>query len=300
RDRLYVGGFSKGGWIASTLAEAYLPDLAGVILLGAGKTPFTVKTPMSRRGGRALYIGVGQLEINFPYGMRAIKHFSGLGFKVTFDGYPGLGHSIPIRKDGHDVFQQRSVHFLQWWDVERYRDSPLPLKQPVEDWFQSVRDVAENAGLPAQNRFLAIYRARRAPFHAYLTAEQRKTIEALVADFAKNLQCRGEIDSQRQFFEVVNRELGGGDFERLHRLAMDYHRVWMENPNTYHGALGGLSSARLGGQVRDIGNWRFSTINQKDEALARLQKNPIPKVARENLLSQIRDIEESIRIAHWR
>ncbi len=295
-ERLFIGGFSKGGWIAGTLAEAYLPEVAGAYLLGAGKTPFAVKSPLPGRKRRSLYIGVGQLELNFPYGVRAIKYFTGLGFEVTFDGYPGLGHSIPMREGGNDIFQQRSPAFLQWWQVQQHRNAPAPLKQPVTAWFGANLALAENGGISPRERFLALHRARRVPFYRYLNAEQRKSLQQRINALAKHPDCEAEIAAQKRFFDVVNREAGGGDFARLHQLALDYHQVYHRHSSTYHGALAALASGRISRQLGDLGNWRFANAAQRQAVENIVAQNPIPKVASDELLNALRATEAAVRV----
>ena len=293
-NRVYVGGFSKGGWVSSRLAESYMPDLSGAYVLGAGQAPYTVDRPIQLRKKRSLYIGVGQLEINYPWGVMAIDHFDSLGFQVTFEAYPGLGHSMPTQQSGADPFRRVSTHFLQWWDVERHRDQPAPLREPVQNWFGAIGRLAADTEVSTNARYLAVYRSRRAPFYHYLNQEQRQALAGWLKELSAVPSVQKEITAQSRFFQLIERENSNRTFSTLLSVATEYHEAYARNAETYHGALAGLCSERLRKQLSDTGRWRFSDPEQKRRTDELLASNPIPVAPEKELVEQIRAVEKAI------
>jgi len=87
--KLYVGGFSKGGFYSCELMRL-LPELAGAIVLGAGTNGGDHKWPDLT--GKHIYVGVGEKD---GYKNDATESFfTGLGATVTHEQWPGLGHTI--------------------------------------------------------------------------------------------------------------------------------------------------------------------------------------------------------------
>ncbi|MEM7014507.1 MAG: hypothetical protein AAF585_23855, partial [Verrucomicrobiota bacterium] len=193
-ERLYIGGMSKGGWISATLAESYLPDIAGAYLLGAGMTPFRMGSPLRPNGKRALYIGVGNLDINYPYGVQGIEYFGNLGFEVTFDGYPGLGHTVPTGGRGGDILHALSPKFVQWWKVEQHRDDIAPLRDPVAEWFESVIAISIDESIPVSERFLAVQWAPRFPYYRFLNQQQRENIVSARQQLLREPSVAAEVE----------------------------------------------------------------------------------------------------------
>lgn len=294
--RLYIGGFSKGGWVSSKLAEGYLPDLAGVYILGAGQFPNS-RANKRAANSPSLYIGVGQLEINYPWGVKAIDHFEGLGYEVTFDGYPGLGHRIPMSADASDVFMEQSLSFRQWWEVQRHRTDIAPLRDPVQQWYGALIARVTSGEVEPRDGYLALHRARRYPYYRFLNATQKEELGGLLNKLETHPAAKAEISAQNRFHHLIQGELGTRTFETVHDAALDYYRGYEAHPDTYHGALAGLAAERLRRQLADSKGWRVdnpSTQARMDKLLA---DEPIPEVPQQPLLDLLRATEEAIRLS---
>ncbi len=290
-ERIYLGGFSKGGWFAATMGESYLKDeLAGIYVLGAGTFPHRVRPPQPSQRPRMCYIGVGQLEINFPYGVRAIRHFSGLGFDVTFEGYPGLEHEVPMgRNAGADPFQRLAPGFLQWWQTVLHRDHAEALREPVQVWYEGVGERVLNERLPARDRYLVVHEGRRAPFYGLLSKAQRVEWERWMTALAQAPEVRREREAQSACYAVVEREVRAEEFGALLEIVRAYDEVRRTHPGTYHGALAGLSAERVAKQLRDLDRWRFDSAEQRARVEAELADRPLPEVPVKELLALMRE-----------
>jgi len=94
--RVFLAGISKGGWVVSALAEMDLPSVGGVIILLAGRR-FGPMRAGAEGGLRAkpVYIGTGATDPNNMPARRAREFYQRSGAVVTFEEYPGQGHSVP-------------------------------------------------------------------------------------------------------------------------------------------------------------------------------------------------------------
>ncbi|MBM4037289.1 MAG: hypothetical protein FJ290_02145 [Planctomycetes bacterium] len=95
KEQLLVGGFSMGGWMASSMGETAPKLWAGVAILGAGrqKLDLPMSDPAAVRG-KPIYIGAGDKDPNFPHAKKAVDFYTKAGAKVTFEEYTGLAHQM--------------------------------------------------------------------------------------------------------------------------------------------------------------------------------------------------------------
>lgn len=91
--RIYVGGFSKGGWHSAMLLD-YDRELAGGLILGGG---IFKKRASPVKFGKAvpIYIGCGRYDGNYPPSIGALVCFRKLGADVTLEAWPETGHAHP-------------------------------------------------------------------------------------------------------------------------------------------------------------------------------------------------------------
>jgi len=295
--RVYVGGFSMGGWVASRLTEAYLPDIAGAFILGAGQNPGDPFPPKRGPDKRNVYIGVGQLESNYPWGVMAIDLFRSLNCEVSFEMYPGLGHSVPTGPvTGTDVFNRMTTSFQQWWAIERHRDDPAPLREPVLRWFEAEKALAAKEDVAANLRFLALTRAKQRPFYRYLAAAQRKELDAAMAGL-KQAAVVAESAAMGRYQQLILRENLDRTYSKLLEAAHAYHQAYTQAPETYYGTLAELSAGRLREQLSNPGRWAADPKTQ-----ARIQEQyearPLAPVPVDELIAIIRSAEESIWVGY--
>ena len=97
REEFLVGGFSMGGWMTSSMGEGSPSMWAGIAILGAGRQmqDRPMRNPASLRN-KPIYIGAGTQDNNFAAARRANDIYRAAGAKVTFEEYPGLGHTMKM------------------------------------------------------------------------------------------------------------------------------------------------------------------------------------------------------------
>ncbi len=94
--RIFIGGVSKGGWTATMLGEYEHPQLAGLIVLLAGRQR-SGGLPKGIAGikGKPIYIGDGETDLNVIKALQAADFYRRFGAVVTTEIYPGIGHEMP-------------------------------------------------------------------------------------------------------------------------------------------------------------------------------------------------------------
>ena len=121
-ERIYVGGFSKGGWHAAMLLDRDR-SLAGGMILGAGV--FEKRTDSQEVSGElAVFIGCGRYDGNYPQALGALVYFRKLGADVTLSTWADTGHAYP--KDEAEMLRQ-------WLRVEA---APDGLENEAREWME--------------------------------------------------------------------------------------------------------------------------------------------------------------------
>jgi len=90
--RVFVSGFSKGGFYASALLNERPDLLAGAVILGAGAR--TEAADPKALAGKHVFIGCGDAD---PFGedaVSAVRYYCDLGCKVTYERWRDTGHKV--------------------------------------------------------------------------------------------------------------------------------------------------------------------------------------------------------------
>jgi predicted esterase len=100
KDLVFMGGFSQGGYSTTVLGEALVERLAGLVILGAGRS-YREKygPPASAIVDKPVFIGVGATgETHCPRARKAAEVYRGWGADVTYEEWPGKGHSSETKE----------------------------------------------------------------------------------------------------------------------------------------------------------------------------------------------------------
>lgn len=100
--RLFVTGFSMGGWHSSLLLESSPKVWAGGVIFAAGRSRnVNAITTAANKGalrGKPIYIGAGENDVNLKSARKAAAYYRKLGAEVTFEEFEGHGHSFDPSK----------------------------------------------------------------------------------------------------------------------------------------------------------------------------------------------------------
>lgn len=94
RSRVYMAGYSQGGYSAANLGETMLSELSGLVILGAGRGWGSGQSPRQRLiAGKPVFIGAG--ENDNPHGTRAqlaAMDYHRWGAEITLELWPDTDH----------------------------------------------------------------------------------------------------------------------------------------------------------------------------------------------------------------
>lgn len=93
KQRLFIGGFSKGGWHASQLVERTSELWAGAVILGAGRSASPDASGMKNK---LVFIGIGELDGEHQAAAAAADFYRRIGARVTFASFAGVAHSVDV------------------------------------------------------------------------------------------------------------------------------------------------------------------------------------------------------------
>lgn len=107
-NRLFVTGYSKGGWHTASMLEVSGKVWAGGVIFAAGRSrnaeALTTEEGKKALRGKAIYIGAGETDPNLESAKKAAAYYEYLGAKVTFEMFKGKGHSFD--PSGSEILQK--------------------------------------------------------------------------------------------------------------------------------------------------------------------------------------------------
>ena len=230
-SKIYVAGFSKGGWFTATLLERD-HSLAGGLILGAGvfhnkgqhtKTkPFPTKKP--------IYIGIGRFDGNYPRSLSALIHFRKLGADVTLEAWPDTKHAYP---------KNSPVGMQQWLQLQN-GVTTLTAKHWISKRLQAI-DAMPNA---------------IDQWYAYKTLQERPYVKAHGKQFANQLAAKlstltkdADIHAEAEFVktsqDILKRELKDRYVSTLEIVLPRYEALAKKASETRAGDIAKKDAARV-------------------------------------------------------
>ena len=134
RDAILVGGFSQGGYATSLIGERTLDDIAGMMILAAGRTRGPVGLPAGNvLHGFPIFLGAGDKDrVHAERAEASAMLYRQHGADVTFERWPRMDHGESWR-----------------W----YQNTKAPNRTRVpRQWLNSVLDRAETLAAPGTSR----------------------------------------------------------------------------------------------------------------------------------------------------
>ena len=95
-DYIFMGGYSQGGYSTTILGEQLLEQLAGFLILGAGRSMVDTEPPPAELIRKyPIFFGAGELDDpHYPRAKRASGFYTEWGADVTFEGWENETHSL--------------------------------------------------------------------------------------------------------------------------------------------------------------------------------------------------------------
>ena len=239
-SKIYVGGYSKGGWTAGYFADNTPELIAGATVMGAGRNPYRQDDLPKYKDKLPIYIGVGTAEVNYQLGHAGIEHWGSRGADVTFDAYLGYGHVPPVR--------HRAEYLHQWFTIQRYKDRKTLLRPIFERWHDGTRAAAVKAAKEGEHvhAYLLLEHMASAPLAAYLNATQRKALGGDIAKLRKHPPVAAELKQRGFYKRILDKEVLGGYRLRVWiDVIDDYVRIYEAAPTTVVGKRAIADAQRL-------------------------------------------------------
>jgi len=182
-ETIFMGGYSQGGYFTTVLGEQMLDRLAGLIVLGAGRTYVDRSSPPAQQiRGKPIFYGVGELdEKHNPRARNAVEMYRKWGADVTFEEWEGVEHSGPLS------LMLQSTKMLDWL----LANGPL---KGIEPKFAEAHQAEKNGKL---GKAFTLYNEV-----AKISPEYKVCIEAARA--AENLA--GQAEKQLAEAETIAQE----------------------------------------------------------------------------------------------
>jgi predicted esterase len=221
--RVYVAGFSKGGWMADLMLQSDR-TLAGAVILGAGHLHESSSNPSRLPGSTAVFVGVGREDGNYPFGLRAITFYRGLGASTTFETWDGLGHAFP---------QSGSQALTQWLAIQG--DPDADHKAAAREWVATRLPEIDAIPDPA-NRWAALRAAEATPY-ATIDAPTKAMISAKRTALERTAVVSREAGLLASHRKLLLTEVKDPGREDYLKLATAYKQIHANNPTTRQGTI---------------------------------------------------------------
>ena len=219
-DRLYVGGFSLGGWHSDLMLQS-VPSLRGGIILGAGHARRPPGALSKYADQKSVHIGVGRGDPNYLFALRAFLHHRKLGGELSMEVWPNLAHAYP--RDGSDSMRQwlklrvstaqtlaptaqkelsaflqeaKSLPFIAQWDRLREVQGMPYFALTSPSWQTTFKEALSRLeASPALVNEVRLYKEHRRLHHQEITDQSAKTLRKVNAAY---LQLSRKFPKTRQ------------------------------------------------------------------------------------------------------
>jgi len=269
--RCYVGGFSKGGWMADMFLQAD-SSLAGGVVLGAGHLHKYHKSPVRYKKKKPVFIGVGRLDINYPHALKAVLHHRKMGALTNLEVWSGVGHSMP--RDGSEGLQQ-------WFNL-RLLEKPSLNDAARTAMQKSYKDALKLAPLEQWQRLGVI---RDQPYSDVLGADWKKLLTQKITELEKVEPVKSEAKALAKHRKILYQEITKVTLTSLVQVHNDYQVLADQFSSTVEGKLAIKDRDRTAAMIKQVQEQKAAAKEEKKEPFApkeperrrRIPMNPLAR-----------------------
>lgn len=229
--KIYVAGFSKGGWFSATLLERD-HSLAGGLILGAGvfhsKHPTSEPKPFPNK--KPIFIGVGRFDGNYPQSLAALIHFRKLGAEITLEAWPDTKHAYP---------KTTPISMQQWLQLQS-GVTALEAKQ----WIAQRRQAIDTIPDPI-DQWHALEALQERPFVKAHGKHVKNQLAAKLTTLNKDPNVRAEASFVKISQDILKRELKDRYVTTLERVLTRYKVLAKKASGTRSGDIAEKDAARV-------------------------------------------------------
>jgi len=213
--RVYVSGFSKGGWVSGLLLQRER-SLAGAAIMGAGHMHKLEAVPKPFRKKVPVFVAVGRLDNNYTFALRAKVFFHKLGARVEMETWRGIAHSFP---------KYGSKGLREWFELQR---GVSPDRKELEGELRAILD------LEGFEKWWALIEFRERPF-VRATEGLADKIDRLREEVEQDPATAREGRILKESRRLLRREIGMKTIEDLEKICAGYERIVKGAPKSPQG-----------------------------------------------------------------
>ena len=207
--RIYVGGFSKGGWLSGLFLQAE-PGLAGAAIMGAGHVHQVKATPPKFKRPTPVFLGIGRQDGNYPFALKAITFYRGLGATTTLNTWHDHGHHYP---------QSESPALSQWLALTG--NPKTDHKAAANTWSTSALKELSNIDNPIE-RWVALLDLRACPYFSLLDQPHKTAFLKARSALEKKPTVAPEVQALAAHRKLLASELKTRSKENYKRMLREY------------------------------------------------------------------------------
>ena len=204
--RVYLAGYSKGGWMTDTLLQAE-PEIAGGAILMGGHIDSRMKKPVALDKKTKVFIGVGRMDPNYLFSLKALVHYRSQGLQTFIEPWSGLKHEFP--KEG-------SVGLREWFALE---NGGKPDEVALSTELKSILSS------PSKEAWVKLTAFKDRPFCNVAGTAWPKQIAAELARLERNPAVAREVKIRNSHRQLLAREAKMRTLEELQRINAAYGKL---------------------------------------------------------------------------
>ncbi len=210
--RLYISGFSLGGWMADMMFQDDR-SLAGAVILAAGHMYEVSEKPAAYRPDTPLFLGVGRLDGNYPFSLKAKLYYGKLGVTARMETWDKQEHSFP---------QAGSPGLKEWFTL---RNGGSADETALE------AENGEIGKLPPLDQWRALLEFRERPFVNVPGSKWPDRIKARIAELEKTPDVAPEAKAFLRHRQLIAEEINAKTLPDLAKVQKGYEALVPEAGN---------------------------------------------------------------------
>ena len=234
--KCYVGGFSKGEWMADLLLQAD-NSLAGGAIFGAGHLYNYHPKSRPHPAGKPVFIAVGRLDGNYPFAMNAMMFHRKLGAQTHIDIWPDVGHTIPSGES------QALKHWLAL--------AAMPRPAITDEMENNLRDSFKKAAqLKDVEGWTELRRIQALPSFSLMPQGWQDKLKETIARLEKSDPVKSEAAALAEHRKILFFEINNQNTEGIAKAHLRYQELAKKYPNTAQEKLAQHDHKRTGTLMR--------------------------------------------------
>jgi len=218
--RLYISGFSKGGWMSDLLLQQEA-TLAGGAILGAGHLHKAARPQKRYTIEKPIFIGVGRLDGNYPFALKGLLHHRSLGGNPVMETWSELAHEFP---------QDGSAGLRQWFAL---RNKPSKMVAKIE-----LATALEEANeLDPLAQWDQLREMRDLPFTKLLGDPFSSELNLQIKGLERNEPVKTEAALFQKHRRILSKEIKGTSLRSLQEVNLAYIDLSDQNKTTRQAKL---------------------------------------------------------------